>query len=244
MAFCGNCGNSLGEGQRFCPACGQPAGGASAPQQAPPAAPPQAPPMQAPGYMQPPQGYGQPPVYGQAYGQGYGQPAWGTPPQKRSRKGLWIGLSSAVIVIAVACVLVFVVFKGDIFGGKAASTPEGTVKAMLSAFENRDVDAIYGLLDPDSLEQITAFMDEETFKETLSSALLETESIKFSNVEMETENTGDDSATVTITGGTVTVTQDGETQTEDVTESDEPVTFELVKREGAWYLDPYSMDML
>jgi hypothetical protein len=242
MAFCGNCGSALGEGQRFCPGCGQPVGGASAPgvQGAPPSAPqpPNAP--SQPSYAPPPPAYSQAPVYGQ----GYGQPAWGAPPQKRSRKGLWIGLVSAVVVIAVACVLVFVVFKGDIFGGKAASTPEGTVKAMLNAFENKDVDAIYGLLDPDALEQITGFMDEDTFKATLSEGLLDTESIKFSDIEMETEETGDDSATVTITSGSVTITQDGETETEDVTESDEPVTFDVVKRDGSWYLDPYGLNML
>ena len=61
---------------------------------------------------------------------------------------------------------------------------------------------------------------------------------------METEDTGEDSATVTITSGSVTITEDGESETEDVTESDEPVTFDLVKRDGSWYLDPYGLNML
>jgi hypothetical protein len=246
MAFCGSCGNALTEGQRFCPACGQPVGAAPVTaQQAPPAAQPVAPapmpsmPPQA-GYAPPPPGYAQPP----AYPQGYGQQAWGAQPAKRSRKGLWIGLASAVVVIAVACVLVFVVFKGDIFGGGAASTPEGTVKAMLSAFERKDADALFGLLDPEALDDITGFMTEDDFKTSLSETLADMESVKFSDIDMDTEDTGEGTATVTIVSGSVAVTQDGETQTEDVTESDEPVTFDLVERDGSWYLDPYSIDML
>ncbi len=247
MAFCGNCGNALGEGQRFCPSCGQPVGGA------PPAAagmPPSAP--QAPAYgqqsppMAPPQGgYAPPPGYQQApvYGQAYPQQNWGAQPAKGSRKGVWIGLASAVVVIAVACVLVFVVFKGDIFGG-ASSSPEGTVRAMLTAIENRDVDAVYDLLDPDALDQITGFMDEESFKESLSEGLLDTESIKFSDIEMSTDEIDDTTAVVTIVSGSVTMTQDGDTETEDVADAGEPVTFDLVKRDGSWYLDPYGMNML
>jgi hypothetical protein len=232
MAFCGNCGNALTESQRFCPACGQPSGGASA------AAAPSAPPVSY-GQQPPPSGYVAAPSYG-----GYAQQPWGAREARRSRKGLWIGLASALVVVAVTCVLVFVVFRGDIFGGGAASTPEGTVKAMISAMESRDVDAIYGLLDPDSLDQITSFMSEDDLKSTLKDSLLQYDSIKFSNVEMSTANSGDSNATVTITGGSVSITQDGETTTEDVTASAEPVTFDLVKRDGSWYLDPYSANML
>ena len=88
MAYCANCGNPLTEGQQFCASCGQPAG------QGAPGAPPGA---------VPPYGAGQP----------YGQAAW-TAPQKRRGMGLWIALASLIVVIAVACILVFVVFKlGD-----------------------------------------------------------------------------------------------------------------------------------
>ncbi len=265
MAFCGNCGNALNEGQRFCPSCGRSVGvaapqAAQPPQQAPgpvsppagPSAaglPPQAayttPPPPPPQYAMPPaggapSGYPPPPDYGQ----GYAPQAWGAPPRKRSRAGAWVGLGSAVVVIAIACVLVFVVFKGDIFGGGASSEPEGTVEAMFTAFENKDTDTLFGLLDPEALEQITGFMDEDAFKETLKDGLLEFDSIKFSGIEMSTESLDESSAIVTITDGTVSITQDGETETEDVTQADEPVTFDLVKRDGSWYLDPYSLDML
>ena len=44
----------------------------------------------------------------------------------KDKKGLWIGLAAAVVVIAVACVLVFVVFQDQIFG--EASGPEQTIQ--------------------------------------------------------------------------------------------------------------------
>ena len=153
MAFCSNCGNALGDGQQFCANCGQPAAqapaaAAAAPQSAPqppvnpqPAAyapPPaySAPPAAGPGYPPPPPPgptYAAPPGYppAQAPGQ-YGQPAYAAPPAKRSRKGLWIGLSSALLVVVIACVLVFVVFRGDIFGGSGGAD-DSVAKVDLSA---------------------------------------------------------------------------------------------------------------
>ena len=54
-------------------------------------------------------GYTQQPGYGQQYGQpGYGQPA---PEPKKSRRGLLISLAALVVVLAVAAVLIFLVFK-------------------------------------------------------------------------------------------------------------------------------------
>jgi hypothetical protein len=151
MAFCSNCGNALGDGQQFCANCGQPAAqapaaAAAAPQSAPqqpvtpqPAAyapPPaySAPPAAAPGYPPPPPPgptYAAPPGYPpQASGQ-YGQPGYAAP-SKGGRKGLWIGLSSALLVVVIACVLVFVVFRGDIFGGSGGAD-DSVARVDLSA---------------------------------------------------------------------------------------------------------------
>ncbi|OFW61640.1 MAG: hypothetical protein A2133_04655 [Actinobacteria bacterium RBG_16_64_13] len=117
MAFCSNCGNALAEGQTFCTNCGQPVGQAAAPQGAvppPPSLAPPAPPA-------PPAPYA-PYSPGQPYAQGM-YPAQ----QPRKGKGLWITLASALLVVVVACVLVFVVFRDDIFNGDSASGPNGTV---------------------------------------------------------------------------------------------------------------------
>ncbi len=232
MAYCGNCGNALEAHQRFCPKCGHPAGGQASEQQ-PAAAPPP-----------PPTGYYQAPAYDQ--GQGYAAPAappW-SQPQRKSRLGMWIGIGAAVVVIAVALGLIFGVFKDDIFGGGgAASTPEQTVRNMLTAMENKDADTVLDLLEPGAMESLGGFMSEDALKEAMSAGLFEFESLKFSGIELSTEKTGETSATVTIIKGSVTITDNGEAQTEDVSEADEPVTFDLVKIDGSWYLDPSSLDM-
>ena len=44
----------------------------------------------------------------------------------------------AVVVVAVACVLVFVVFQDEVFGG---SGPEKTFENMFDAMEAKDVEA-------------------------------------------------------------------------------------------------------
>ena len=50
-------------------------------------------------------------------------------------------------------------------------------------------------------------------------------------------------ATVTIVEGKVTMSDgDGEDYTEDVSDADEPVSLDLVKRDGSWYIDPTTFD--
>jgi len=95
MAYCSNCGKPLEGSGQFCRSCGSPvpeqaAGAAAAPTPPPP-----------------------PPVYPQ--GGAYPPPGVPGPPKAgRSLKWLWSGLGALVVVVAVACVLVFVVFKsGD-----------------------------------------------------------------------------------------------------------------------------------
>jgi hypothetical protein len=265
MAYCANCGSPLNEGQRFCPSCGHQAGeqapagagnvpgapggaqpaqyapqqGWAAPQQPPQQAPqqPYQPPQQ-PGYQQP----GYPP--GWTYYQQQG-PA-GVPP-RRSRTGLWIGLAAAVVLIAVACVLVFVVFWGDIAGGGAASNPEKTVRNFLSAFDNKDVDAVFDLLDPESMSDMLGDQSVEDAKADMRDALFADagiSSIKFSGMQMTTKETGN-KATVTLTAGKAIITdENGNQETSDVKEADSPPTIDLVKRDGSWYIDPGSMNFL
>lgn len=118
VSFCRSCGNPLGEGERFCGNCGQPAGQAGA------GIPPAVPQPPASGAYPPQSPY----ATGQPYGQSYGQTAY-APPQQHRGKGLWIGLSALLLaVVAVACVLVFVVFYDDIFKDDAtASNPPQNV---------------------------------------------------------------------------------------------------------------------
>jgi hypothetical protein len=160
----------------------------------------------------------------------------------KDKKGLWIGLAAAVVVIAVACVLVFVVFQDQIFEG--SSGPELTVQDLLTAMENQDLDALFALMDPQGIEELEAkgLMTEEDLKQVIGGGLTGYESIEFANVKMETEISEDgENAVVTIVRGTVTVVVDGETSLEDVEDSDEPQQYYLVKRDGKWYMDIMSI---
>jgi hypothetical protein len=248
MAYCANCGNPLTDNQQFCPNCGQPVG--VAPAQAPPPSPPAPPVVPAPGLPSaPPDASGQyRPLPGTAgYQQGwsyYPQSQQPPSPPRRSRTGMWIGIATAVVVIGVACGLVFGVFKDDIFGG-AASSPEEAVRALLTAYEDRDVDAVFDLLDPESIPSLLQGQSEDVVRQMLRAAMFGSETVEFSGIELSTKETSDTTATVTITAGTVTITSDdGETETSDVKEADEPPTLDLVKRDGSWYIDADSMGLL
>jgi hypothetical protein len=160
----------------------------------------------------------------------------------KDRKGLWIGLAAAVVVIAVACVLVFVVFQDQIFGG--TSEPEQTIEDMFTAMENKDLDSFFALMDPQGLEQLESrgLMTEADLKTLLGEQLTGYESIKFENVEMETEISQDgQNAVVTVVRGTLTMVAEGETTVENAEDTGEPQEYYLVNRDGKWYMDIMSM---
>ena len=139
MAFCRNCGTELEDGNKFCTKCGTPVDQAAAPAAASGADAPSAAPPQTP--VAPPA-----PV---------ASPAAPPPPAPKSNKGLWIALVVAILIIAVACVLVFVVFHDQLFGEEesAATGPEKAVQTFFTAMENKDANALFSLIDPDSYQQ-------------------------------------------------------------------------------------------
>ncbi|MBN1319682.1 MAG: zinc-ribbon domain-containing protein [Thermoleophilia bacterium] len=273
MAFCANCGNPLGEDAKFCAKCGQPVGQAAVTAEAaaaeaspdraaalvapePPAAPlapepsttpsavapaPPPPPTPAQAYAQAPPP--PPPAFAQAPAGGtpYAQAPYGQPPRRRSLKWLWIGLAALAVIVAIVCVLVFVVFDGD--GGGGASEPEKVVTKLFDAMEDGDIDTVFEVMDPEMLgsEFGEEFID--LAKEAMRDEMFSEGSFKFSDLKMETKETGEDTATVRILEGKVTMTdKDGVSETSDVSDADEPVEFYLVKRDGKWYVDPSSMD--
>ena len=199
-----------------------------------------------------------------------------------------------MVVVAVACILVFGVFHDDIFGddavtettlgaavsttvdadsttggstttsadgttdstgsgiattsssstggGSTAATPEEAVLRTFEAMENKDLEAYMNLFDPVALEEALGGLPLEEMMADIGDSMFEFESIEFSDVELDTEKTGDTTATVTVVGGTVTITNlDGTTETEDVTQAGEPIFFDVIQRDGVWYLDPMSM---
>jgi hypothetical protein len=236
MAYCTKCGGPLGEGQQFCPNCGQQAGQAGAGTPLVVTPPPVAGAPYGPGGVYPPG-----PAYGQPYPAGQGQGYYAAP-QKRSRKGLWITLTALLLAVVVACVLVFAVFYDDIFKGGGASTPQGTVTRLLDAMADQDIDALFALMDQTAMSDMLGEDYLDVAKQAMADEMFSGGSVKFSNIKMTTEETSDTTATVTITEGSVTMTdENGETTTEDVAEAGEPVTFDLVKRDGSWYVDPMAL---
>jgi hypothetical protein len=116
------------------------------------------------------------------------------------------------------------------------------VLLLFTAMENKDFDALFALFDPVALEEVLGALSLEDAKEALAATMFDYGSIEFSGLEFGTEVTSDTTATVTVVAGTVTMVDfEGVTDTEDVTTAGQPVTFAIVEREGAWYLDPTAM---
>jgi len=217
MAYCAYCGKQIPDEAKFCAYCGKATSKAAA--------------------HAPPQTNTPPPIAHY----GLSQPV--SLPRKRNLTWVW-GVAGAVVIIAVVCVLVFVVLgeRSD-----AANTPEEAVRAFFAAMEKQDADAIIDLLDPNIMEGDLAdeFGDEfrKSIRDTIKNQLFMQDSVKFSNLKMKTEMTGEFSAAVTVVEGKVTLkSKDGTEITEDVSEADEPVTFNTVRRDGKWYLDPMSLN--
>lgn len=149
----------------------------------------------------------------------------------KGKAWLCVGVAAVVLVIglfAIAC------------GGGGPSGPEQTVREVMAAMENKDIDRFWAVLDPTFYEAYAAMgMTEEQLKSTLAEEMYsDSASIKFSDVKLETEISDDgQTAVVTVVEGTVTMVEDGQTTTEDVKDSDEPQVFNLVLRDGKWYWD-------
>lgn len=192
----------------------------------------------------------------------------GLPPGRRSRRLTWIAIGVAVGAVALACVLVFVVFHDGIFGneeattttagsggpggptspggpgGPAASavTPEQAARFLFAALETKDLDALFALFEPAALEKMLGSMPMETAKAALGALLLNYGSVSFAGLEFSTQVTGDTTATVRVVAGTATITNaDGFSETRDVTAAGVPAVLQLVQRDGVWYLDRAAM---
>ncbi len=150
----------------------------------------------------------------------------------KSKKWLWVGVLAAVVVVSFAAVAC----------GGSASGPEQTVQTMLDAMEAKDVDAFFAIMDPEGLAQVEAGgLTLEAFK-TMISREMTYDSMEFTDVKFTTEIAEDgQSAVVTVVEGKLTTVVSGESTTEDVKDSEEPQIYQLIQRDGKWYLDITSM---
>jgi hypothetical protein len=115
--------------------------------------------------------------------------------------------------------------------------PERVVLKLFEVMENQDFPGLLDIFDPAVWEALPAGESLEAAKEALKDTAFGFGEMNFSGIELSTEITSPTTATVTVTAGTVTITDtDGETTSEDVKDADEPVAFDLVNKDGKWYL--------
>lgn len=147
--------------------------------------------------------------------------------KKPGKWWLWatVGGAGLLVIIAVALVLVLVVFKGS-------SGPEGAVQKFFNAAQVRDSAAAYNTIQPSffkgNSELVKAFKD-GVFKQLPKGA-------KFKGVKYEATINGD-KGTVKLASGKVTFVQDGKEQTAAVSELGDSATFHVVKEGGNWYIE-------
>jgi hypothetical protein len=231
MANCKKCGDPLNDTQKFCPKCGEPVEGTAVSAAPAAVAPAAAAAASAPAPPAPPAPYA--PVAAPVKASG------------RGKKWLWIALAALVVAIAVACVLVFAVFDDQIFDKQTG--PEKAVQTFLTVMEAKDIEGFMDLLPPATVQAMEAEaeamgMSVDAVKAFLAADVFDYDSMKFSDVKMDTTETGEGTATVTITGGTVTKTANGETETKDVRDADLPLELPCVERGGVWYVDFENME--
>lgn len=114
---------------------------------------------------------------------------------------------------------------------------EKVVLEVFAAPENQDIDALLAFMDPTLLGVLPAGEALDAAKAAIKAEMVALGTMKFSGIEMKTEMTGPTTATVTLTAGVVTVTDaNGQTTSEDVKDATSPVTVELVKQNGQWYM--------
>ncbi len=157
----------------------------------------------------------------------------------RSKKRTIFGVSSALLMVALLVLSVVLLTVGC---GGGSSDPEATVQKFLTALENKDMDAVLELMDPATVatmesDATAAGQSMDDIEALLAAEFFAFDSVKFENIKMETTETGEDTATVTIVEGSVTQTVDGVETTEDVKDSEEPAEFPVVLIDGTWYVD-------
>lgn len=155
-------------------------------------------------------------------------PAVAGAPVKPARKWLLPVLAcvGVAVVVAAVLVLVLVVFKGG--GG-----PESVVGQLLKAAQAKDTGAAMKTIDPDAFKNNKGL--EETFKTKLFEGITSGAEAKFTGVSYNTK-TGGDKGTVKIVKGTMTVTKGGKQETTDLAKSGGMTTFNMVRKNGKWYI--------
>jgi ketosteroid isomerase-like protein len=159
---------------------------------------------------------------------------WG---RLRTALAVWaaILLVLSSLLVAVGC------------GDDSLSETEAVVQRFFTAMENKDIDGVFDVFDPNVIASMEAEvaglgLTQDDLKSMFVAELFTYDSIEFSEVKLESRKTGDGEAVVTVVGGTVTQTVDGVTETLDAADfSGSETEIDLYEVDGKWYIDFESM---
>ncbi|WP_448058845.1 variant leucine-rich repeat-containing protein [Cellulomonas hominis] len=142
---------------------------------------------------------------------------WGTPgPARRSRRGLWIGLTAAVAVLVLGGVAAAYFLVLDKLGG--AASPDAAVTGLLEGIGDKDSVAVYGMLSPaeitdfrtvsDALSDLTVADEQSAELRGVLTEAFDTVDVTLDGLEVSTEQVDDGLAKVSLTSGRLTVDGD------------------------------------
>ncbi len=117
------------------------------------------------------------------------------------------------------------------------ATPEDVVVKFFRAVEKQDAKALAGLFDPDSLDEIKDALGSE-YRSLIGDYFFADmpEDVKFKSLKFDTDIEGKEAVVDLMKGKVVYTDEYGDEATEDLMDSDDPVTFYLVKVKGEWYI--------
>ena len=260
MTFCTSCGSRVPEGARFCENCGTAARTPSATEQ--PTPPVSAPvPALAPGPVDQPTT--EQPVWAATPA---AAPAAGAPAPRKSRRGLLTAIGG-VAAVGVLGGVGYVVYDQLTGPNGGADSPSAAVLELSAAADGEDAVTALSMLPPGEVGPIVDLYADVEAKAT-STGVASAEDpfagfdLSLTDVQVQTEELGDDVAAVTVTSGTVSWSLDpdqlqgplridsyGEMRTATTGEADlvevtrqaaagAPLRIMTVQRDGTWYVSP------
>jgi hypothetical protein len=232
-SFCTNCGTALTAPEAAAAAAGEVTSATEAPAAAPPAAAAAPPPAQpvVPPPVPPPAGEGAPeaPMPGVAP----------VVPGKRSKAPLLVGIIGGVLVVAGIVVLVLWLAVWKDGGGGGASEPMALAQKYMDSLKAGDIDAYMDCFEEDFFlnemknSPFTQDLSEDDIKQFAQMAF-EMMDVNFEGVKLEVKSEKGNQATVVTTSGTASVSVMGMEEKLDLTE--QPLEFNMTKKNGTWYL--------